>query len=59
MEGVFGLVDGTHIALAGMSKELEACYVNRKGVHSINAQIVCNFFLFDEFFMYIFFAIDM
>lgn len=40
--GVFGLVDGTHIALATVSKEEEMHYVNRKGYHSINTQIICD-----------------
>lgn len=38
--GVFGLVDGTHIALAAMKRDIEFAYVNRKGFHSINTQVI-------------------
>lgn len=40
MPGVIGLVDGTHIALGRVAKRDEWGYVNRKGFHSINTQIV-------------------
>lgn len=36
------MIDGTHIAITALPKEIESAYVNRKGFHSINAQIVCN-----------------
>lgn len=38
--GVIGLVDGTHIALSRVPARDEWAYINRKGFHSINAQIV-------------------
>lgn len=37
---VIGLIDGTHIDLSGVNKQDEYAYVNRKGNHSINTQIV-------------------
>lgn len=40
--GILGVIDGTHIAITALPKEIESAYVNRKGFHSINAQIVCN-----------------
>lgn len=40
--GIIGIIDGTHILIAGLSRRTEAAYVNRKGFHSINAQIVCD-----------------
>lgn len=40
--GILGVVDGTHIALTALPLEIENAYVNRKGFHSINAQIVCD-----------------
>lgn len=40
--GVLSIVDGTHVAISAMSKEIEHAYVNRKGFHSINAQISCD-----------------
>lgn len=42
MPGVLSLVDGTHVAISAMSKEVEHAYVNRKGFHSINVQIACD-----------------
>lgn len=38
--GIIGLIDGTHVALAGLPKDTEHAFVNRKGFHSINVQIV-------------------
>lgn len=40
--GILGVIDGTHIAITALPKEIESAYVNRKGIHSINTQIVCN-----------------
>lgn len=40
--GILGVIDGTHIAITALPLETESAYVNRKGFHSINAQIVCN-----------------
>lgn len=40
--GILGVVDGTHVALTALPLEIENAYVNRKGFHSINTQIVCN-----------------
>lgn len=38
--GLFAIVDGTHIALFAMKRLVEFGYVNRKGFHSINTQII-------------------
>jgi len=38
---ILGCVDGTHIRIKG-PKENENDFVNRKGYHSINTQIVCD-----------------
>lgn len=40
--GILGVIDGTHIAVTALPLEIENAYVNRKGFHSINAQIVCD-----------------
>lgn len=40
MSGIIGLIDGTHIALTALPKRTENAFVNRKGYHSINTQIV-------------------
>lgn len=40
--GIVGVIDGTHIALTGLPKTIEYSYMNRKGFHSLNVQIVCN-----------------
>lgn len=40
--GTLGVVDGTHIVISALPKNEEAPFVNRKHLHSINAQIVCN-----------------
>lgn len=40
--GVIGAIDCTHIAIFPPKKEIEYVYVNRKGYHSINTQLICN-----------------
>lgn len=40
--GVIGIVDGTHVQLSALRKEIEHAFVDRKGNHSINVQIVCD-----------------
>lgn len=40
--GVLSIVDGTHVAISAMSREIEQAYVNKKGFHSINVQISCD-----------------
>ena len=40
--GILGIIDGTHVALTALPLEIENQYVNRKGFHSINTQVVCN-----------------
>lgn len=40
--GVVGLIDGTHVQLSGLRRDVEHAFVNRKGDHSINVQIACN-----------------
>ncbi|KAJ8914350.1 hypothetical protein NQ315_011338 [Exocentrus adspersus] len=39
--GVIGIIDGTHIKIPA-PKENSAAYLNRKNVHSIQLQVVCN-----------------
>ncbi|KAJ8909315.1 hypothetical protein NQ315_003484 [Exocentrus adspersus] len=39
--GVIGIIDGTHIKIPA-PKENSAAYINRKNVHSIQLQVVCN-----------------
>lgn len=41
---VIGLIDGTHVPLAVVPNEVENGYVNHKGFHSINTQIVSTFY---------------
>jgi hypothetical protein len=41
MPGVVGAIDGTHIAIPGPTQHQEN-YINRKGFHSIVAQVVCD-----------------
>lgn len=36
-----GIIDGTHVALTALRKEIEHGYINRKGFHSLNVQIIC------------------
>lgn len=40
--GVLGVIDGTHVAVTALSKDVEHAFVNRKGFHSINVQMVCD-----------------
>lgn len=40
--GVLGIIDGTQIAITALPNEIENAYMNRKGFHSINVQVVCN-----------------
>lgn len=40
--GILGIIDGTQIAITALPHEIENAYVNRKGFHSINVQLVCN-----------------
>ncbi len=42
MPGVIGAIDGTHIELEVVPAENEPDFVNRKGRHSINVQLVCD-----------------
>lgn len=37
---MIGIIDGSHIGLSAVPRDVEAGYVNRKGFHSINIQIV-------------------
>uniref|UniRef100_A0A671N003 DDE Tnp4 domain-containing protein n=1 Tax=Sinocyclocheilus anshuiensis TaxID=1608454 RepID=A0A671N003_9TELE len=39
--GIFGCIDGTHVRIQVPSKN-ECLFVNRKGFHSINVQVVCD-----------------
>lgn len=39
--GVIGAIDGTHIAILKPTTE-EHNFINRKGFHSINVQVICN-----------------
>lgn len=41
--GVIGAIDGTHVRLfKAPLKDSESAYVNRKGWHSINTQLICD-----------------
>lgn len=40
--GIVGIVDGIHILLSALPHAIEHQYVNRKGLHSINAQVICD-----------------
>lgn len=40
--GVIGIIDGTHVAISAVNHHVENAFVNRKGLHSINVQIVCD-----------------
>lgn len=41
MPNVLGVIDCAHIAIKAPNAE-DSCYVNKKGFHSINCQIVCD-----------------
>lgn len=42
LPGIVGIVDGTHIPLINVKRNYEYVYVNRKGFHSVNTQIICD-----------------
>lgn len=42
LPGILGIVDGTHVGLAALPHDIELAFVNRKGYHSINVQLVCD-----------------
>lgn len=50
--GVVGIIDGFHVAILKPT-ENEQNYINRKGYHSINSQIICDHQLKIEVFMQI------
>lgn len=37
---VLGLIDGTHVSITAVSKDIEIGFVNHMAYHSINVQIV-------------------
>lgn len=39
--GIIGVVDGSHIALAGVPKDIEIPFINRKQIHTLNVQLIC------------------
>ncbi|XP_055843196.1 putative nuclease HARBI1 [Episyrphus balteatus] len=41
--GVIGAIDCTHVKIQKPNMEVEACYLNRKGYHSKNVQLICDF----------------
>ena len=42
LSGIVGAIDGTHVLLEVPPGNDEADYVNRKGQHSINVQLICD-----------------
>lgn len=40
--GVIGIVDGTHVAIAGMPRNIENAFVDRRGIHSLTVQLICD-----------------
>lgn len=40
--GVIGAIDCTHVAILSPSKDVEHVYLNRKGYHSKNVQLICD-----------------
>ncbi|GAB0090034.1 Harbinger transposase-derived nuclease [Sergentomyia squamirostris] len=42
LPGIIGIVDGTHISIGRLPRSVEPEYVNRKGKHSVNVQIICD-----------------
>jgi hypothetical protein len=42
LPNVIGCIDGTHIAIKAPFSDEEPAFVNRKGYHSVNVQMVCD-----------------
>lgn len=40
--GIVGVIDGTHVTLSALPHNIELAYINRKGIPSLNVQIVCD-----------------
>lgn len=40
--GIVGIIDGTHVDLSSLRTNIEQDYVDRRGNHSINVQVICN-----------------
>lgn len=40
--GTLGVIDGTHVLISALPLAIERAFVNRKGLHSLNVQIVCD-----------------
>lgn len=40
--GTLGIIDGTHVVMSALPLAIERAFVNRKGLHSLNVQIVCD-----------------
>lgn len=50
---VIGIIDGTHVGLSAVPLEVENGYINHKGFHSLNVQVVrFIFFFIKDFFHY-------
>ncbi|KAI8120492.1 putative nuclease HARBI1 [Lucilia cuprina] len=41
--GVIGAIDCTHVRIKKPKPEVESCYLNRKGYHSKNVQLICDY----------------
>lgn len=40
IDGIIGCVDGTHVTLSGLSRNVEHAYVDREHQHSLNVMLV-------------------
>lgn len=42
LSGTIGVLDCTHVTMSAVLKRIEVAYLNRKNMHSINVQIICD-----------------
>lgn len=40
--GIVGIINGTHVVISALPNDIENAYVDRRGLHSLTVQLVCD-----------------